>query len=201
MPIGQVYDSSDRFWADILVDQQWEAFVDQENDTLAHYYIMGDVASAERDLAVLQAQYPQLKWGSLKEELDRSEGEINQRYGFFIITVWGLIVIMSIGWLNSLINMLRERKREYNMLHILGIPPIRIAKIIVYQVYSYLFAGILLGSGFGFLLMLILGLALPSLKSLLLIVLYLLIVSLFLMPFVKRIAYDKNLLHAIDIGE
>lgn len=66
------------------------------------------------------------------------------------IVVWGLMLIVAAGWMNSARGILVSRKRDYRVMRLLGVGRRRMQKICYLQIGSYLLTGIVLGSIVGF---------------------------------------------------
>lgn len=81
-----------------------------------------------------------------------TEKQLRQENILSKIVVWGLMLVIAIGWLNSARGILVSRKRDYHVMRLLGTGQKRMQKICYLQIASYLLTGIVLGSILGFVL-------------------------------------------------
>lgn len=89
--------------------------------------------------------------GYISEEVwADTEKQIRQENILSKIVVWGLMLVIAIGWLNSARGILVSRKRDYHVLRLMGTGQKRMQKICYLQIGSYLLTGIVLGSILGF---------------------------------------------------
>lgn len=199
--IQEIFPAQNRYWADILVDKDNPNLVPPGPDFLDTLYISGDTAAAEEKLSELKEQFPELTWSTLNQRLDYEKQLGRERGGLFFMTVWCLVVIAGIGWINSLSSMIKSREADYNMLHVLGFVPLRVVKIMVYQIACYLFAGVLIGAvlGAGFLALMHIGFC--SMIMLLPAIVFMVLLCLLLIPEIRRIAWGKRLLCVMKENE
>lgn len=66
------------------------------------------------------------------------------------IVIWGLMLVIAAGWLNSVRGMLLSGKKDYYVLRLLGAEQRHIRKICGLQVMIYLLTGIVVGTVLGF---------------------------------------------------
>ena len=87
------------------------------------------------------------------------------------------------------------------MLHVLGFVPLRVVKIMVYQIAVYLLSGILIGAvlGAGFLALMHIGFG--AMVMLLPAIGFMVLLCLLLIPEIRRIAWGKRLLCVMKENE
>lgn len=84
--------------------------------------------------------------------LMNTEKQIKQMNIISKIVVWGLMLVIATGWLNSVRGMLLSRKQDYHVLRLLGTEQKRVQKICFLQINLYLLTGIISGTLLGFIL-------------------------------------------------
>jgi putative ABC transport system permease protein len=58
-----------------------------------------------------------------------------QRWAIFIISIGMMLIIITLGVINSLMNDINNRRVEYALLRVLELEPKRIVKVIIIQVF------------------------------------------------------------------
>lgn len=199
--VQEIFPAQERYWADILVDKDNPDLAPPVPDSLDTFYISGDTAAAEKKLSELKEQFPDLTWSTLKQRLDYENQLRRERGGLFSLTIWCLVIIAGIGWINSLSSMIKSREADYNMLHVLGFVPLRVVKIMVYQILVYLLAGVFLGSVLGIGLSALMHTGFQAMVMLLPAIGFMLLLCLLLVPEIRRIAWGKTLLCVMKENE
>ena len=199
--VQAIFPAQERYWADILVDKDNPDLAPPVPDSLDTFYISGDTAAAEKKLSELKEQFPDLTWSTLKQRLDYENQLRRERGGLFSLTIWCLVIIAGIGWINSLSSMIKSREADYNMLHVLGFVPLRVVKIMVYQILVYLLAGVFLGSVLGIGLSALMHTGFQAMVMLLPAIGFMLLLCLLLVPEIRRIAWGKTLLCVMKENE
>ncbi|WP_310603743.1 ABC transporter permease [Anaerosporobacter sp.] len=112
-------------------------------------YIDGDSQYIEDKLENLRGEYSYLKWSNYSEVVRVNDKEIENRYFMIEMVVRILVIISSIGWINSLRNIFISRTKDYGILRLQGVSRMRLAKMMIYQILYYLLSGIVCGMVIG----------------------------------------------------
>lgn len=130
----------------------WDAYIDihnedfiQETAWVSKIYINGDSQYIDNKLENMKNDFPYLKWANYSDVLSANNRDIDNRYLMIEIVVRILVIIASIGWINSLRNIFLSRVKDYDIIRMQGVSRIRLAKIMVYQLIIYLLNGTILG--------------------------------------------------------
>lgn len=130
----------------------WDAYIDihnedfiQETAWIRKIYINGDYQYIDKKLESMKGDFPYLKWANYSDVLMKNNRDIDNRYLMIEIVVRILVIIASIGWINSLRNIFLSRVKDYDIIRMQGVSRIRLAKIMVYQIITYLLNGTILG--------------------------------------------------------
>ena len=110
----------------------------------------------------------------------------------FFITLYGLVIIVTIGWINTMNNILEDRRNNYSTLHTLGYVPRRIAMIILYQLLIYVGTGVIGGLILSTILNYKITETLEFAGSLQAVGLYTLVILVAMLPKVLKLAYTYN---------
>lgn len=117
----------------------------QESAWVNKIYINGDYQYIDNKLENMKNDFPYLKWANYSDVLMSNNRDIDNRYLMIEIVVRILVIIASIGWINSLRNIFLSRVKDYDIIRMQGVSRIRLAKIMVYQIIAYLFNGTIFG--------------------------------------------------------
>ncbi|WP_167959211.1 ABC transporter permease [Anaerosporobacter faecicola] len=117
----------------------------QESAWVNKIYINGDYQYIDNKLENMKNDFPYLKWANYSDVLMINNRDIDNRYLMIEIVVRILVIIASIGWINSLRNIFLSRVKDYDIIRMQGVSRIRLAKIMVYQIITYLLNGTILG--------------------------------------------------------
>ena len=145
-----------------------------------------------KTLASLKSKYHYIKWSTQDEELSKLYNGGKERFGMFFITLYGLVIIVTIGWINTMNNILEDRRNNYSTLHTLGYVPRRIAMIILYQLLIYVGTGVISGLILSTILNYKITETLEFAGSLQAVGLYTLVILVAMLPKVLKLAYTYN---------
>lgn len=130
----------------------WDAYIGihnedfiQETAWVGKIYINGDSQYIDNKLENMKNDFPYLKWANYSDVLSANNRDIDNRYLMIEIVVRILVIIASIGWINSLRNIFLSRVKDYDIIRMQEVSRIRLAKIMVYQIIIYLLNGTILG--------------------------------------------------------
>jgi putative ABC transport system permease protein len=170
----------------------------QEHMGLRYLYVSGNLSNGKEVLEQIKEEYPGFIWSSYDDMLKNSNEIIEERYEIFQFVTVALIIIAGIGWFHSMRNMIISRRRDYHIMRIQGVIPIRLCKVIGYQLIAYLMVGLGIGGliGYGILQGLVLlegGNTMISLDftTSAVLAVYLLVLGVLLTPLVYRISKEK----------
>lgn len=199
--VGDIFDGTRRYWSEVLIDAGNKSFAELGRETeLEEIYVSGDEDRINKTLLALRNSYPSIKWSTLKQQKEQQEEMGRKRYGLFLLTLLGLGIVLSLGWMNTVNNMLEERRKDYDMLHIVGALPVRILKIVFLQLLIYICTGLIVGYGIAALVGLIVQIPLPSFSMLAAVGGYMLLLTLSFTGKIYKIAYNKNMLLSTSGG-
>lgn len=126
------------------------------------YISTDDEAQTLMDLETLRSKYPELQVTALSEALEQAKEMFFQRWAIFIVVLIVLIGSTMVGVINSFINNLLSKRKEFAVLRAIGIPPKGISHMILTQVILYIVAGIIVGSIVGVILVVLVLLIDPT---------------------------------------
>jgi putative ABC transport system permease protein len=195
--VADIIEKEKLSYLDCYVDIAMDDFR-QEYMGMRYLYVSGNLSKGKEVLEQIKEEYPSIIWSSYEDMLENSNEIIEERYEIFQFVTIVLIIIAGIGWFNSMRNMIMSRRRDYHIMRIQGVVPIRLCKIIGYQLIAYLMVGLGVGGliGYGILqgLVLIEGsnrmIRLDFTTSAVMAI-YLLVLGVLLAPLVYRISKEK----------
>lgn len=113
-------------------------------------------------LESLKSMHPELMVSTHALSLEEFSDAFIQRWAIFILVLIVLIVSVLAGVLNTLLNNIMSKRKEFAVLRTVGVTPIGIVKIILTQISFYLLAGIAFGLMVGLIFTLIISLIDPG---------------------------------------
>jgi ABC-type lipoprotein release transport system permease subunit len=152
-------------WSPYSLQKEFQILVDKVNYTNLHekeenpgngnslsLYFYGNRDTIQ-DIFTALKQEGWIFTGYISEKILRNtEKQIKQMNIISKIVVWGLILVIATGWLNSVRGMLLSRKQDYHVLRLIGTEQKRVQKICFLQINLYLLTGIISGTLLGFIL-------------------------------------------------
>lgn len=100
---------------------------------------------AMKVLEELTDKYPTLQVNTLQESLDEADEQFMQRWFVFMIAIVVMVLSVLMGIFNSIISYLNTKRREYGILRAISLTPGELKKLILIQIFLFVFSGILLG--------------------------------------------------------
>jgi len=138
----------------VIVD--WDNLCEKEyseedsSGTYAGLWLDGDKELIREKFQQLQVKPGIVFEGSIYDDvIERSEHTVYQWRTTMHIVLGMLMIVAGIGLLNSAKGMLLTRKKEYQVLRILGAAKRSVRKICWMQVWSYMLSGVVLGAILG----------------------------------------------------
>ena len=134
---------------DLLID--WETSVfDSSFKTFDRVYVEAeDPALALAELEELKGIYPEIQVNSLAESLAQSKEMMAQRWIIFIVVLVVILLSVMFGVVNTLINNMNAKRKEFAVLRVVYLKPKNIIQVMMTQVTTYIALGVLLGTGLG----------------------------------------------------
>lgn len=144
-------------WSDIYnVIADWDNLCGKEctmEDLAGTYlglWLDGDKELVREKLQQIQIELGKdFEWSIYDDVMEQSNLMVSQWTTTMHIVLGMLLIIAGIGWLNSARGMLYTRRKEYQILRMLGASNKSIRKICWIQTWSYMFSGIALGAILG----------------------------------------------------
>ena len=190
--VREIFKSSNFTWSDVIIDADNEEYTDEDLGHFDAIYAKGNMKQINKTLASLKNKYHYIKWSTQDEELSKLYNGGKERFGMFFITLYGLVIIVTIGWINTMNNILEDRRNNYSTLHTLGYVPRRIAMIILYQLLIYVGTGVIGGLILSTILNYKITETLEFAGSLQAVGLYTLVILVAMLPKVLKLAYTYN---------
>lgn len=190
--VREIFKSSNFTWSDVIIDAGNEEYTDEDLGHFHAIYAKGNMKQINKTLASLKSKYHYIKWSTQDEELSKLYNGGKERFGMFFITLYGLVIIVTIGWINTMNNILEDRRNNYSTLHTLGYVPRRIAMIILYQLLIYVGTGVISGLILSTILNYKITETLEFAGSLQAVGLYTLVILVAMLPKVLKLAYTYN---------
>lgn len=190
--VREIFKSSNFTWSDVIIDADNEEYTDEDLGHFDAIYAKGNMKQINKTLASLKNKYHYIKWSTQDEELSKLYNGGKERFGMFFITLYGLVIIVTIGWINTMNNILEDRRNNYATLHTLGYVPRRIAMIILYQLLIYVGTGVIGGLILSTILNYKITETLEFTGSLQAVGLYTLVILVAMLPKVLKLAYTYN---------
>ena len=172
--VREIFKSSNFTWSDVIIDADNEEYTDEDLGHFDAIYAKGNMKQINKTLASLKNKYHYIKWSTQDEELSK------------------LVIIVTIGWINTMNNILEDRRNNYSTLHTLGYVPRRIAMIILYQLLIYVGTGVIGGLILSTILNYKITETLEFAGSLQAVGLYTLVILVAMLPKVLKLAYTYN---------
>lgn len=108
-------------------------------------YIDGEKDNIEHLLNGMRNRYPSIKWTYYTDAIKANSKGIDDRLFILQIVVKTLVLIATIGWVNSIKNIFHSRIRDYTIIRMQGVGAKRTLKILIYQILIYLSIGLIIG--------------------------------------------------------
>lgn len=139
-----VSEISDRILYDILIDADNSEYFSMDRVFFDCIFINNEGFKGEEELRSLSSLY-QVKWSKLEDVLNHTQILANDQSKMFNVCLNVLLIVIGLGLLNSLNTILYSRRREYKILHCVGMSPFGILKVLLIQIFTYLSIGLLFG--------------------------------------------------------
>jgi ABC-type antimicrobial peptide transport system permease subunit len=146
-------------FGDVLID--WENNPEEPVFQMA-FVIPADTESALTQLPEIKSQFPGLTITSYEQSLEQSEQMFVQRWSIFIVVLVVILFSVMLGVVNTLINNIHSRRKEYAVLRAISLSRKGIIQVVMTQVITYLLIGLLFGSTTGILLTYVISLVDPG---------------------------------------
>ncbi|WP_033543048.1 FtsX-like permease family protein [Planococcus sp. CAU13] len=141
-------------WADVLID--WNATMEDPELSVAFVQpVDEDVLYAAGEI---QNLFPMLTVSSFEQSLEQSQQMSFQRSSIFLVVLAVILFSVMLGVVNTLINNIHSRRKEYAVLRAISLSPKGIIQAVLTQVAVYLVIGVVFGSVAGFALTYVLSL-------------------------------------------
>lgn len=136
--------------AEVFMDYRYESQYGTEFTGL--YKVLVEVSNEEealQQLELLKRHHPQIKWTTLEQALNDSAKLIFQRWFLFIAVVLTVLFSLVMGVVNTLMNSIQIKRKEYAILRTFGIQKKGMVIIILSQISIYIMLGVIFGIGLG----------------------------------------------------
>lgn len=143
------------YWGEMLVD--WNSAADSQPLQMAFIEAEND-QQALNQLTELKRQFPGLTVSGFEQAIEQSRQMFLQRWSIFIIVLAVILFSVMLGVVNTLINNIYSRRKEYAVLRAISLSKKGIIQVIMTQITVYLSIGLLFGIGAGALLTFIISL-------------------------------------------
>ncbi|MBU9673350.1 ABC transporter permease [Planococcus sp. CP5-4] len=144
MVVSAVSDAIDD--GEVLFDWQAKALNTSSTNFDKAYVNTYDESAAIDSLETLASMYPELMVNTHAASIEEASDMFVQRWAIFILVLIILIVSVMAGVLNTLVNNILSKRKEFAVLRTIGVRPIGIVKIIVSQISFYLLIGLVFGA-------------------------------------------------------
>lgn len=188
--VGEI---SDRILYSLLIDTNNSMYFNMDRVFFDCIFINNEGFKGEEELRSLSSLY-QVKWSNLEDVLKHTQILANDQSKMFNVCLNVLLIVIGLGLLNSLNTILYSRRREYKILHCVGMSPFGILKVLCIQIFMYLSIGLLFGIVLGAFFLYSINftetktwMLTISYKEIIFIIQYLLLLSLGTIPEIKRI--------------
>ncbi|BBI34890.1 FtsX-like permease family protein [Cohnella abietis] len=104
------------------------------------------------ELKELKRVYPELQIESYDQAIKRSDQMFYQRWYLFIAAMIVILLSVTIGVFNMLVNNIQSKRKEFAILRAISVDRTGIKKVIVTQVMLFILVGLVQGIGLGLLL-------------------------------------------------
>ncbi|MDQ0430179.1 putative ABC transport system permease protein [Planomicrobium stackebrandtii] len=143
---------------EVLFDWQAKALNTSSTNFNKAYVNAVDESVAMSSLETLTSMYPELIVNTHAAALEEASNMFLQRWAIFILVLIILVVSVMAGVLNTLLNNILAKRKEFAVLRTIGVRPMGIVKIIVTQISFYLLIGLVFGALCGLVFSLIVSL-------------------------------------------
>lgn len=143
---------------EVLFDWRAKALNTSSTNFNKAYVNTYDESAAINSLEILTSMYPELTVNVHAAALEEASDMFLQRWAIFILVLIILIVSVMAGVLNTLLNNILAKRKEFAVLRTIGVRPMGIMKIIVSQISFYLLIGLVFGAFCGLVFSLIVSL-------------------------------------------
>lgn len=143
---------------EVLFDWQAKTLNTSSTNFNKAYVDAFDEEAAISSLESLTSIHPELTVTTHKASMEEAADMFLQRWAIFILVLIVLVVSVMVGVLNTLLNNILAKRKEFAVLRTIGVRPIGIIKIIVTQISFYLLIGVTFGTLCGFVFSLIVSL-------------------------------------------
>ena len=122
MTVGGVYENEFLIGNYVIDLSAWEAYFDDQNDSVISARVAPDVDIEQADaaLATLEDDYPQLQFETQAEWTDRLEGQLDNLLVIINVFLGLAIVIALLGITNTMALSVLERTREIGLMRAIG---------------------------------------------------------------------------------
>lgn len=103
-------------------------------------------------LESLKGQFSGIQIDTYQKTMQKSKQMFYQRWSFFIIVLFVMLVSVLMGVINTLVNNFHTKRKEFAILRTLSVTRSGILRVVLTQVILYIFIGLFLGAGLGVLL-------------------------------------------------
>ncbi|TCT17144.1 putative ABC transport system permease protein [Natranaerovirga pectinivora] len=148
--INGIYENID-YRQVVMVGIDWENDFYINEFTIIDKILIGtyDLNQTIADLENLRRKYPNIKWSTLEEALETSNDMLNQRWKLLTISITAILIGLIIGSQNMMINNILNKRIEYAILRTLKVNRGKLINIILTQVLTFNFIGVVLGGIIG----------------------------------------------------
>jgi len=123
---------------------------DDLNGTYLGLWLDGDKELIREKLQQLQVELGKdFDWSIYDDVMEQSDLKVSQWTTTIHIVLGILLIVVGIGWLNSAKGMLHTKKKEYQVLRLLGASNKSVRRICWIQTWSYMIFGVVLGAILG----------------------------------------------------
>ena len=103
------------------------------------------ISTSIEQLAELRSIYPEIRWTTLQSAIEDNNRMFMERYGIFLVVLVLIIYSLSLGVINTILNGVYKRRKEYAVLRAIGMTQKKIASTIYLQVFLYMAFGTAIG--------------------------------------------------------
>ncbi|MDN7228020.1 hypothetical protein QWY15_11995 [Planococcus sp. N064] len=139
---------------EVLFDWQAKALNTPATNFNKAYVNAIDESVTKSSLESLTSMYPELTVNTHAASMEEASDMFVQRWAIFIF----VLIILMAGVLNTLLNNILAKRKEFAVLRTIGVRPMGIVKIIVTQISFYLLLGLVFGTFCGLVFSLIVSL-------------------------------------------
>lgn len=112
----------------------------------ASFYIDGEHDAIKDVMKSVKIENEDYIYGYIYDDvMEDSRKKMTQISALINIVTGGFLIVIGIGWLNSVKEILISRKREYHIMRLIGMSERRVRKICIIQILTYMLIGIIAG--------------------------------------------------------